>query len=403
VQRTPKLPKCARKGCKQRVSRVGHKTCSPFCNSALQREQSIAAAGRHVSGTESAEDVLRRENAHLRADVRKTTHTLEELEKRSTVEDRLVENIFQFIQAHPYRPVIAKPAVKPGKASDHEMMILLSDAHFPEVVDPAATMGIAYNADICKRRIEHIRNTVIRYRDLRASAYNVRKLTIAVNGDMLSGSIHEELEITNEQPISQALVDMAYMLHDVGLSTAEVFPEVQMIVMPGNHPRISQKPRSKQKWNNWEYVLGHFVAALSHNKYSVSVPKDLVYRHRIFEKTIGLTHGDGAKVQSFAGIPFYSMERRQTKLQAMLRSIKQSQLDMLCYGHFHQLIFQEGMGCSLVVNGSVKGPDEYVMNTMYAGEAPVQALLTFHARHGLTDLSRINLAQIGAQTETAAA
>jgi hypothetical protein len=41
-----------------------------------------------------------------------------------------------------------------------------------------------------------------------------------------------------------------------------------------------------------------------------------------------------------------------------------------------------------------KGYDEYILKTKYSGQKPIQALLTFHPRHGLTDLSRINLGHI---------
>jgi hypothetical protein len=48
----------------------------------------------------------------------------------------------------------------------------------------------------------------------------------------------------------------------------------------------------------------------------------------------------------------------------------------------------------LLINGSIKGYDEYILKTKYSGQTPIQAPLTFHPRHGLTDLSRINLGHI---------
>jgi len=150
----------------------------------------------------------------------------------------------------------------------------------------------------------------------------------------------------------------------------------------------------KNAWNNWEWVMGKFVQALARDTFNVIVPKDLVYRHKVFNQTIGLTHGDGVKAQAFAGIPWYSMKQRRDAMQALLKSLGLEQLDLLIYGHFHQLIYEEGSGCSLLINGSIKGYDEYILKTKYSGQIPIQALLTFHPRHGLTDLSRINLGHI---------
>jgi predicted phosphodiesterase len=244
------------------------------------------------------------------------------------------------------------------------------------------------------RRLSRIRDTIIRYKDLRASAYPTNKITVAVIGDMLSGTIHEELEVTNEHPISEALVTMAYALFDLGKALADGFPVVEMVIVPGNHPRMEKKPRSKNKWNNYEWIMGKFVQGLATaagNIFAVVVPKDLVYVHTIFDKKVGITHGDGVKAASFAGIPHYAMKTRQDAIQALLKDLKQPQLDLLVYGHFHRLIYDEGQGCSLVINGSIKGGDEHGIATRYSAPRPVQALLTFHPKYGLTDLSRINL------------
>jgi predicted phosphodiesterase len=222
---------------------------------------------------------------------------------------------------------------------------------------------------------------------------------------MLSGNIHEELEVTNELPIGEAMVKMAYALYDMGKAFAQEVPNVEMIVMPGNHPRLERKPRMKNAWNNWEWVMGMFIQALARDQFNVIVPKDLVYRHKAFKQVIGLTHGDGVKAQAFAGIPWYSMKQRRDAMQALLKSLGLPQLDLLIYGHFHQLIYEEGSGCGLLINGSIKGYDEFILKlkTKYSGQTPIQALLTFHPRHGLTDLSRINLGHVRSDESRVAA
>jgi hypothetical protein len=288
-----------------------------------------------------------------------------------------------------------KPTFK-GKAtaSTHEMVLLLSDTHYPEVVDPHVAMGLIYNADICAKRLERIRDVTVRYKDLRASSYQVRKLTVACLGDMLSGDIHEELAITNQFPMSEALVKLAYLLDSMGRSLAEEFEQVEFVFMPGNHPRMTKKPSHKHRYNNFDYVLGHFVAALAGKNYVVQVPKDIVYVHQVFNARIGLVHGDGVSSGSFAGIPWYGMRSRREAIQSLLRHLGQPCIDYLLMGHFHQLLYWQGTDCDLLINGAVKGGDEYSIDTRHASTDPVQALLTFHPRHNLTDLSRINLKEI---------
>ena len=390
-----KSKKC--KGCPTPIRADNVSGLCHRCLAAKRTKDQLEHAARLAAGRENETDVLKRDLADARAAVSQSSQIIKQQQARASIEDRLLAEVREFIERSPYRPQLKpwkEPAGKRGAATEHEMLAVVSDAHYPETVDPAQTFGLKYDADICRRRMEYLRDKIIRYGDLRRSAYPVRKLTVNVNGDMISGDIHEELEVTNAMPTSESMVKMSYMLFDLGLALRASFAEVEFIVMPGNHPRLTKKPRFKQKWNNWEWVMGMFVQALAGDRFKVTVPKDLVYQFNIFDKRVGVTHGDGQKVQAYAGIPWYGMEKRRTKLQALLKQLKAPQLDLLVYGHFHQLIFEEGQGCSLLINGSIKGGDEYTTGAMYAAQEPVQALLTFHPRHGITDLSRINLGHI---------
>lgn len=321
-------------------------------------------------------------------------HQLSKKEKdRLVLEDRIVDGVTRYLQETPTHVHRLAPAeVKKRHSTAHEMMLLLSDVHFSEVVDPRVAMGLSYNEDIAKHRLERVRDVVIRYKHLRETSYPIQKLTVAVLGDMLSGDIHEELEINNQNPLPVALVTLAYYLHDMGLSLAKEFGDVEFVFVPGNHPRTTKKMRFKQRTTtNWEYVLGHFVKALAGTSYHVSIPLSIVAIHRVFNWRVGLHHGDSIKSNSFAGIPFYGMRQRREAVQALLRHLGQPAVDFLAFGHFHSPTILEGTDSTIIINGSVKGGDEYSIGNYFGSNDPVQLLLTFHEKHGLTDYSRINL------------
>ena len=311
------------------------------------------------------------------------------------LEDRLVQSVQAYLAKHPAKTARLSPSkVKKTHATPHEMVLLLSDFHYPEVVDPEVAMGLSYNGDVCVRRLERTRDVVLRYKQLRESSYPIKKLTVAMLGDMISGDIHDELAITNEMPTPVALVKLAYYLHDMFTAFAKEFEDVEVVCIPGNHPRTTQKPRYKQKTTtNFEYILGHFLGALalSGGGYRVQAPKDMVYVHRVFDWRLGLTHGDGVKSNSWGGVPFYGIRQRRDAVQALLRHLGQPGLDYLAMGHFHQPTVLEGTDCTVIMNGAGKGGDEYSIGTRLASQDPVQFLLTFHEKHGLTDYSRINL------------
>jgi hypothetical protein len=75
--------------------------------------------------------------------------------------------------------------------------------------------------------------------------------------------------------------------------------------------------------------------------------------------------------------------RRATTL-SQTYTAKGLPLDHLCVGHFHQAnIVDQGR---VVMNGSVKGVDEYSLKAFGGGGSPQQLLLVFHPKKGLTEV-----------------
>ena len=70
---------------------------------------------------------------------------------------------------------------------------------------------------------------------------------------------------------------------------------------------------------------------------------------------------------------------------------------MLC-GHWHQYIHLS----RLIVNGSLKGMDEYAYQNNFGFERPQQALFITHPRHGITFRMPVNCDPAPAQGKKAA-
>lgn len=362
----------------------------------------IAKAARRLEGKQTEEDRLRdeltnanREIVRINADLKRTVKLVKDYEKVVDDHDRVADQIIAAMESNPYEPVF-RVGPNPIQGEDpHTMFALISDAHYGEVVD-MDIFNIHYNMDIAERRIQYLTQKIIRFRDIKSAEYPINKIVVAFLGDMISGNIHEELAESNESPVSDQLVRMAHIMVDVIGSLSEKFSEVEVIVMPGNHPRLSKKPRHKRKYDNLEYIMGEMVKAIVKpiKNVEVIVPKDLIYVHDIMGHKVGMTHGDGYKSTSFAGIPFYGLARKRAAFQEGLKELGMPLVDMLVMGHFHQLLWWPGRGCDLIVNGSIKGPDEYAFDTMHAGDEAQQALITMNRTHGITSFERINLGSI---------
>ena len=96
-----------------------------------------------------------------------------------------------------------------------------------------------------------------------------------------------------------------------------------------------------------------------------------------------LWHGDGVR-SSMPGVPWGGIMRRVAALRNQYSEAGQP-IDYFHNGHFHTAnAVEQGR---IIVNGSVKGVDEYSLKAFGGGQPPVQVLSTFHPTRGLTDVS----------------
>lgn len=359
-------------------------------------------ASRRLQDEQTVEDKLRDDLDHYKARVKEAETVIKRYKEQESVESRLARHIEHAIENNPYNQPLAKaPGSSGGKvtAKPHEFLLCVSDAHYGEVVRPEEALGLKYDTDIARRRIEHVRNTAFRFHELRSESYPVNKITIAVLGDMLSGIIHEELEVTNEIVMVDQATEMAHMLYNLYADCSERFPAVEMVVIPGNHPRLHKKPRHKQKFNNYEFMMGKMVEGMvkanagDNAALTVKVPRDLAYVHTIFDYRIAMMHGDGVMSNSFAGIPFYGLRQRREAIQALMSTVGEERIDMLLMGHFHQYMDWKGE-CDVVINPSIKGGDEFGISTRLQAPEAMQLLMEWHPEHGRTATNYINLEHI---------
>lgn len=365
------------------------------------KPSAVKRAVRALAKEDTVEDTLRDELDHIKGELKTAQVVIKRYREQESVEQRLERHITHAIKNNPYDQPLQRPEAQKRKVSAqaHQFLLCVSDAHYGEVVKPEEALGLKYDTDIAARRIQHIRDTTFRYQELRSQAYPVSKIVIAVLGDMLSGIIHEELEVTNEIVMVDQATEVAHLLYNLYRDCAERFEEVEMVIMPGNHPRLHKKPRHKQKFNNYEFMMGKMVegmvGALTGEDVGlkVSVPRDLIYVHNMFDFRVGLTHGDGVMSNSFAGIPFYGLRQRREAIQALMSQMAQERLDMLLMGHFHQYVDWKGE-CDIVINPSIKGGDEFGISTRYQAPEPMQLLMEWHPEHGRTATNYINLEHI---------
>lgn len=262
--------------------------------------------------------------------------------------------------------------------------LFLSDLHWGEVVDPRQINGVnSYDLPIARARLKRIFTTALTMLFAHLQPGQYPGLVLALGGDMVSGNIHEELRETNDASILAVILDLLDhliagidMLLDAGL---------QHIFVPcvvGNHGRMDKKPRAKgavqdnYEWILYQLLLRHYAKS---KRVTVVPSESLDFVYQLHQTTYLLTHGDQFRGGSgIAGplTPWALGDHRKRKRQ---NAIAQP-YDYLIFGHFHSLTW----GPNWIVNGSLKGYDEYSYRSNFGFEVPQQALWITHPRHGIT-------------------
>jgi predicted phosphodiesterase len=260
--------------------------------------------------------------------------------------------------------------------------LLVSDLHYGEVVDSDQVFGVnKYNMDIADERLKILADntTGILLKHL-PSTYPGMVLCLA--GDNVSGTIHEELLISNETPIMPVVVRVYGKLIWFIEQMKKIAGNVQVFCVHGNHGRTFRKPIYKDSalssydWLIYTLLDKHFEND-KHVNFVIASGDDLQFQ--IYNVKYRLTHGGQFRGgQGFLG-HIAPVTRGEIRKRTAAQSYGQD-YDILLLGHFHSTGFFK----KVFTNGSVIGYSEFSMNNNYPFERPQQSLWLTHPENDVT-------------------
>lgn len=261
--------------------------------------------------------------------------------------------------------------------------LLLSDLHLDEVVDPAQVeFANKYDRRIAELRLKRVfERTIIVARDYVAGV-EWDGVVCWLGGDIFSGNIHEELKETNEATILESLDHWLPRLADGIDMLAGEFGKVHVPVVPGNHGRMTRKPIAKNRaQDNFDWYVGKALARefKSDDRVTFQVSDAPDTDVAIYDTQFLFTHGDQFRGGSgIAGMlsPLMLGKHRKTSRNMQLGR----PFDWMVMGHWHQYASVQG----LIINGSLKGYDEYAFVSNFGYEDPRQAFWVTTPEHGIT-------------------
>lgn len=360
---------------------------APLPDDALTRPVVFHKAEPAVAGTtggpsaapaprvESTPDPL--DEHRLKRDVAALRRERDELLAR--LHDAEARNAFLVELSNSSEPLSIQRRERASGLREGTAFALASDWHVEETVDPATVNGLnAYDLSIAQTRARRFFSGVSAMLDDQPR-FRIRELVLWLGGDLITGTIHDELLESNGLSPMLAVRFVRRLVGDGLRMLLSAHPELERITVPcshGNHGRNTHKPRiSTGADNSLEHALYLQLAddfrAEPRVRFDIA-RGELVYLS-VYDRRFRFTHGDAVKYGGGVGGITIPISKAVASWDRSIRA------DVTCMGHWHQLLY----GGSFIVNGSLIGPSAYTVRIKAAMEPGQQAFFLADSKRGL--------------------
>ena len=343
-------------------------------------------------GVALQEDATELHSASLRDQVDRLTRELR-FAKQGTLDDAYVKSkIIGLREEVSHAPALDWLVGEDAAALDGPGVptLFCSDLHWGEVVDPNQIGGVnAYDVATANDRMRRMIEVTIELLHKHIAFPKYPGIVFALGGDMVTGDIHEELTATNEAEIMPVVLDLWSALVWAIETLAGTFGRVFVPCVGGNHGRSTHKIRAKgRNFTSFDWLLYQFLAKRFEGDKRVTfyIPDGSDAYYSVLGHRYLLTHGDqfrGGDGMIGALGPIIRGDHKKRSRNAQI----DQEYDTMLLGHWHQLIQLQ----RLIVNGSLKGYDEYAYQNNFSYEPPRQALWITHAEQGITFSMPVNV------------
>jgi UDP-2,3-diacylglucosamine pyrophosphatase LpxH len=278
-------------------------------------------------------------------------------------------------------PAWVKPRRR-RKAHHGTPVLMLSDLHLDEVVEPAEMDGLnEYNRAIAHQRLEGVVNSAVMLMHDYVAGLTLDGIVVPLLGDIITGDIHEELAKTNEDTVQGTIVHWVPALAAALSYLADEFGHVFVPCVDGNHDRGTKKTQAKKRTessNAW--IIYNWLADTLRDdeRITFSIGTSPHQRIDVYDTRFLLAHGDAFRSAGGVGGLYPSMNKWLLRMHNLYSNAR-NDFDYALIGHWHQLLW----GSDFVVNGSLKGYDEYARHGGFNFEEPQQALFVVTPERGV--------------------
>ena len=253
--------------------------------------------------------------------------------------------------------------------TDRVAILNLSDWHYGMSIN---NYWNKYNVLEARRRIYEILDSTIKY----IKRNNIYKLYVLNIGDLISGRIHSEIRIDNQEDVITQTIEVSEIMAEF-LNTLSKYAIVEFHSVSDNHSRIEPNKKESIDLESLHRIVPWFLKTrladndriiIADNKYDEDIS--------VFECenwTVAMAHGDKDKL---------------TNITAHISQMTGEHIDLICTAHMHHFACDEVNQCMIISNPSLMGTDTFAKNKRLTSR-PAQTLILVGKKAPIEDIHYI--------------
>lgn len=247
-------------------------------------------------------------------------------------------------------------------SSSNDMIVCLSDLHIG-----ATYYGFdgIYDSEIAKRRLRQYLSEIIDIQKIHAAENCVCVLL----GDLISGSIHKTISITNKENVIEQVKLACEYISDFVYEIGKHFKTIELRGVSGNHSRLDEK-EDALIGERLDTLIIWFIKSMLKNNDNIKVIDesldDTLSTFMLRDKLYFAVHGDFDSTSD-------------TSIAKLALWAKMTPYCVLC-GHKHYPAMNDVSGIKIVQSGSLGGSgDEFTRQKRLTGK-PSQTVLVVNEK-----------------------
>lgn len=343
---------------------------------------------RQIEDTHKSELINLEAEVHkLKLELNKANTKVKNLMEQNVELNALKDYSEEFSQAvTSSNKITIQPFLDEGE-SESVAVAVLSDWHYEENIKAESVNGLnEFNTTIADQRINACFSNLAKLIHQFRNGTEINTMVIALLGDFITNSIHEELMEVNEmQPMEATVAIYNHLVAGIDFLLEE-FPDMDFkaVCKVGNHSRTTKRVHvSTESGNSLEYLLYYFLATeyKDNDRIQFVLEKNYLTYVTVYGYTIRFHHGHNIRYAGGVGGITIPVNK------AIAQWDKSRHADIDVFGHFHQTT----IGKTFICNGSLIGYSPYALSIKAEYEKPSQTLFLVEKDHGRTIIAPIFL------------